>query len=119
MVVFSVIDLESVRMFCNIRNTTIKQMEKDLGIGNGVIAKWAKRGTDPSYERIVQIARYLDCTPPEITFGHRQPGEIEGITEKEKTLLEAFRSLTAAQQDFVLRQLSGAAPSPEAPAADE
>lgn len=62
---------------------------------------------------------YMDLTGEERMFPlykdlfihseKEQPSETEGLSENEITLLEAFRTLTPDQQDFVLQAVSSAA----------
>ena len=68
--------VDNIRAICAEKGTTLKQIEKDLGIGNGVIARWENKKGSPPYDRIIAIAEHLNVPVSAIT------GEIE---EKEKS----------------------------------
>lgn len=70
--------VDNIRSACAKRNTSLKQLEKDLGIGNGVIAKWEKAKNSPPYDRIVAIAEHLNVSVSYLTG----EGQKENLTDK-------------------------------------
>lgn len=112
------IPIEELRELCKKRNSSIKQMEEELGIGNGVIAKWYKRGTDPAHSRLQQIADYLSVSIEYLATGEekpagffknlqifgeeKQPSVPEGLSEKDQRLIAWFRSLPEEKQKAIL-----------------
>lgn len=81
--------VDNIRSACAKRKTSLKQLEKDLGIGNGVIAKWEKAKGSPPYDRIVAIAEHLNVSVSYLT----------GEEKKRKPDLENENGLTPAQKE--------------------
>ncbi len=54
--------VDNIRMACAIKGTTIAELERDLKIGNGVIARWEHSKKSPPYDRLVAIAERLGTT---------------------------------------------------------
>lgn len=52
--------VENIRRLCEERKTTFWSLERELGIGNGVIAKWNK--SSPRVETLQKVAGYFGCT---------------------------------------------------------
>lgn len=89
--------VDNIRSACAKRNTTLKQLEKDLGIGNGVIAKWEKAKGFPPYDRIVAIAEHLNVPVSSLTGEAENkksptPGGVE-LTEAQKSAMELIRKM--------------------------
>ncbi len=59
--------VDNIRMLCAMRNTTLAELERALGIGNGVIARWETNKKSPPYDRLVAIADYLGTTVDELS----------------------------------------------------
>lgn len=59
--------VQNIREAAKLKGLTLAQIEKSLGIGNGVIAKWAKTKSAPPYDRIVAIAELLDVPVSQLT----------------------------------------------------
>lgn len=57
--------VDNIREVCKERGTTLAEVERALGIGNGVIAKWATGS--PPYNRLVAIAEYLNVPLSRLT----------------------------------------------------
>lgn len=97
------IPIEKLRGLCKAKNSSIKKMEEDLGIGNGVIAKWYKRGTDPSHARICQIAEYLSVSADYIATGvESSPGDFGERSAKDQRLISWFLSLPEEKRKAIL-----------------
>ena len=83
--------VDRIRLLCKKNNTTLAQLERELGIGNGVIARWNAQHV--SYEKIKMVAEYFGVTPEYLMTGE----ESEPPTDAETA--EVLR---------LLRQASGA-----------
>lgn len=56
--------LENIRRRCQEKGITFWALERELGIGNGVIAKWADG--NPRVDNIKKVADFLGCTVDEL-----------------------------------------------------
>ena len=107
--VIAMIPIEELRELCKKRNSSIKQMEEELGIGNGVIAKWYKRGTDPAHTRLQQIADYLSVSIEYLATGEeKQPAFLDGLSEDEIRVLSAYRAIAKNKRPGYLDMLERA-----------
>lgn len=59
----------NIRRICKEKNISISQMEADLGFSPGLISRWNKTKTSPSFDKIVAIMNYLNVTFDELMFG--------------------------------------------------
>ena len=59
--------VDNIKDIATMRRTTIKQIEKDLGFGNGMIGKWRSAPKSPPFEKIEMIAAYLGVTVDDLT----------------------------------------------------
>lgn len=50
-------NLEKIRQLCKERDTTITELEKAVGMGNGAIGKW--RTSSPTVKNLKAVADYL------------------------------------------------------------
>ena len=57
---------DNVKRLCWENHTTICTLEKDFGIGNGSIGKWADGGTNPRIGTLKKIADYFGVTVDEL-----------------------------------------------------
>lgn len=64
--------LEPIRNLCHQKECTIAEIERDLGIGNGVIAKWEKGKKSPPVDTLRKIAEYFDVTIDYICGGQQR-----------------------------------------------
>lgn len=53
---------DRIRALCEERGTTLKEVERKLGIANGYIANTQKRKSQPSSERVTMLAEYFGVT---------------------------------------------------------
>lgn len=60
MSVGNVILVENIRRLCKEKGTSIWALERELGIGNGVIAKWAH--SNPRIDLVQKVAGFFGCT---------------------------------------------------------
>ena len=52
--------LEKIKYLCKIHSMTIKDLEKELGLGNGVIGRWDK--VSPKADNLAKVANYFDVS---------------------------------------------------------
>ena len=101
--------VDNIRQACKRKGITLAQLERKIGIGNGVIARWETQEKSPPYDRLVKIAAALDTTVEELSQNtDPAPAESQsGITGKEWELVRLFRVLPEDLQSDVLAQLRG------------
>lgn len=90
--------VDNIRSACAKKKTTLKQLEKDLGIGNGVIAKWENAKTFPPYDRLVAISEHLGVPVSYLT----------GETDKKESPTHEGVELTSENVQLLLSQMSAA-----------
>ena len=56
--------LENIRRLCQERNITLAALERETGIGNGVIARWGEMR--PRVDLLKRVADYFGCTVDEL-----------------------------------------------------
>ena len=69
---------ENVKRLCTARGTTICQVEKACGIGNGVIGKWRNMGSSPSATNLLKLAQYFGVTVDELLAAEPEEEQEEG-----------------------------------------
>ncbi len=52
--------LEKIRKLCKEHGISLRALERELGIGNGVIARWET--SMPRVDKLQAVADYFDCT---------------------------------------------------------
>lgn len=50
---------ENIKRLCEERKISIWALERELGIGNGVIGKWGSKNASPRVETVKTIADYF------------------------------------------------------------
>lgn len=95
--------VKNIKSFAQIRGTSIKQIEKDLGLGNGMIGKWEDSKKSPPFETIEVIADYLGASILELAGitpreNEKAPAtEGEGLSAARQKLYDAIANLTDEQ----------------------
>lgn len=89
--------VDNIRQVCKERGTSLAEIERALKIGNGVIAKWEKNKGYPPYDRIVEIANYLNTPVSRLTgeINEKSPPQSDGLTEEETRFLRLLRENAA------------------------
>lgn len=59
--------VNNIRTLAASRGTNIATIERELGIGNGTIGKWAKAAKSPPYETLYKIATHFGVTVADLT----------------------------------------------------
>lgn len=52
--------LKNIQRLCEEQNTSIRALEKELSIGNGVIARWST--SSPRVDTLKKVADRFECT---------------------------------------------------------
>lgn len=107
---------ENLKYLRNSTQCTQKKLAEHLGLSANTVCEWEKNRSEPSIQTIRKLAEFFDVSADyllglEDDFGARTATNAapmgERLTEKEKTLLEAFRQLLPETQDFILRSTQG------------
>lgn len=56
--------LKNIRKLCQDRQTTVAQLEREIGLSNGTISKWAS--SSPTVNNLKAVADYLGVTMDEL-----------------------------------------------------
>lgn len=59
--------VDKIRSLCKERGITIYEIERTLGIGNGVIARWDE--SSPRVKTVKKVAEYFGLTVDELLKG--------------------------------------------------
>lgn len=90
------------------KGITRKKMLDDLGLANGSFVNWQTRGSIPNAETLSRIADYFGVTSDYLlgkTDERKKPSPEPVLTEREKAILEIFRSLSEEKQDKLIEIL--------------
>lgn len=105
--------VESIRRICREKGVSIMQMESDLGFSAGLISRWNKTKTCPSFDKIVDIMDYLEITYDELmdhadSF-HGEKQEKPSDNEDEDKLIKELE-MKSISGDFVWEKAAGDMP---------
>ena len=103
--------VSNIREVCKERKTTLAEVERALGIGNGVIARWENAKKSPPYNKIVDIATLLDVPVERLTGEIKVPDFQSDQSKKIQRVGELFSRLSEQQQKDFLLQLEAVARS--------
>ena len=56
--------LKNIRKLCQERQTTVAQLEREIGLSNGTISKWAS--SSPTVNNLKAVADYLGVSMDEL-----------------------------------------------------
>ncbi len=54
----------NIRILCLKNKITVKELEKELGLGHGTIYKWTK--VSPTLQNLLKVSSYFNCTVSDI-----------------------------------------------------
>lgn len=99
------VDVEKIKQLCKENGTSIKKIEKELGIGNGVIARWSK--SNPNYDRLSKVANYFNVSVEYLTGTEEKPATNEGsgLSEEERKFIEWYRSQASEKDKALVRMI--------------
>ncbi len=98
------------------RDLTQREVAENVEISRSVLSQYENNFVEPTAYVVKRFAEFFDVSADyllglEDDFGARTATNAapmgERLTEKEKTLLEAFRQLLPETQDFILRSTQG------------
>lgn len=90
------------------RGTTFKQLERDIGLGNGTLRRWEEQS--PRLDKLVKVADFLQVSLDYLVYGDRESAtaaECDGVplSQTEADLVAMFRCLDSRDRatafDFV------------------
>ncbi|SEU08183.1 DNA-binding transcriptional regulator, XRE-family HTH domain [Lacrimispora sphenoides] len=74
--------VNSIKLLCKNNNISASQLEKDVGLSQGLISKWQK--TMPSLDKIIDIANYFNVSIDDVV----------GRNKKQEELIQTLLQLT-------------------------
>jgi transcriptional regulator with XRE-family HTH domain len=84
-----------------------QDVARHLGLGNETFTRWKYENGKSYLKYLEKIAEYLGVSRKYLLEGIAEVTEDEKLTEKERKLLETFRTLKKSEQDMFLRQIVG------------
>lgn len=85
------------------KGTSIAEIERSVGFGNGKIGKWKKAPKSPPFESLLVVANYLETTiayltgetdNPSVDIKKEHPADGEALTDKQKEAIEFIKTLS-------------------------
>lgn len=85
------------------KGTSIAEIERSVGFGNGKIGKWKKAPKSPPFESLLVVANNLETTiayltgetdDPSAGIKEERPADGEALTDKQKEAVEFIKSLS-------------------------
>lgn len=93
--------VENIRKICREKNVSITQMENDLGFSAGLISRWSKTKTSPSFDKIVAIIDYLEITYDQLMGTVPRNGSISFYLGQNKKLDICQRILADSENGYL------------------
>lgn len=87
---------------CSENGASPNAVAKELNISSGSVTWW-KKGKVPHFQTLQKIADYFGVTVDYLLGKEDAPITDASLSEKEKIMLNWFRSLSADEQDAILR----------------
>lgn len=101
---------DRIKEICAQKGTSMYKLEKQLNLGNGTIGKWGKNGRQPTYDKAVAVASALGVSADYLLTGEQKEKpapDWDGLSGKDKRLIEWFRSLPLEKQKAILISQDG------------
>lgn len=87
-----------IKSLCASKKTSIKALERELGLGNGTIRRWDD--SSPSYDKLQKVASYFGIKVADLTGEHENklalPQESE-LTENQREAMKLIENMTDDQ----------------------
>lgn len=96
--------VERIKQRCKELGVTIAQMERELGIGNGVVSKWGGSSKMPTYDRVVAVANYLGVSPDWIVYGTEDKAQNQQMSD-DQLLAESYALIDRMANPQSLRKV--------------
>lgn len=102
-------NLTNIKMLCENEGITFAELERETGIGNGVIRRWAKGEKGPTVNSLITLANYFHVSLDYICGIAKKPSadnsmSMDGLTEKQIQLIQIIQDLTPLEVDLLLAQ---------------
>ena len=101
---------DRIKEICAQKGTSMYKLEKQLNLGNGTIGKWGKNRRQPTYDKAVAVANALGVSADYLLTGEQKEKpapDWDGLSGKDKRLIEWFRSLPLEKQKAILISQDG------------
>lgn len=86
--------VEEIKKLCKENATTIKALERELGLGNGTIRRWDN--SPPSIEKILKVAERFNCSVEDLTGG----GTINSVDKVKSICKERKIPISKLEKDL-------------------
>lgn len=83
---------ERIQEKANEKGISIKKLEQEVGLGNGIIKRW--NTSSPQCNKILLVANYLQVSLDWLVTGKNS----EDLTDNEKEMLKNYRMLPEREQ---------------------
>ena len=93
--------VQNIRDACEKKGITLAELERKLGIGNGVIARWENAVRQPPVDRLLAIAEELETTLDALQ-GIEKPAPISESGSYQDRLLSILNRLSDTNQAQLL-----------------
>lgn len=106
--------VDNIRRGCKAKGITLAELERKLGYGNGVIARWETAKTSPPVDRLIAISEELEIPMSELCRADEKPASVsadglDAIDQLSPALVEElsrFVRLAKANPERALRFLA-------------
>lgn len=95
--------VENIKSLSKAHNTNIKQLEKELGFGNGMIGKWANAPKSPPIDKIGKIAAFFGVSVEYVMSDHPAEQGIKKAPVPEGTEVEKLTDAQKAAWELICR----------------
>lgn len=99
--------VDRIKTKCTENGTTIKALEREIGLGNGTITRW--NTNIPSYDKVIKVADFLQTSFYWLIFG-KEAGD---LTPEEKKLVDCYRTADERGKRTILRTAEQESAEPE------
>ena len=89
--------VERIKEKCTEKGTTIKALEREIGLGNGTISRW--NTNVPSYDKVIKVADFLQTSFYWLIFG-KEAGD---LTPEELQLVNYYRNTNKIGQGLTMQ----------------
>lgn len=79
-----------------------KAFSEAVGANEKTVSAWRSRGTKPSIDLIVPIAKELNVSLEYLLTGEEQKSSLPELTENEQAIVKVFKDLTDTQQGEII-----------------
>ena len=89
--------VERIQNLCIQNKTTIKALERELGIANGSIRNWNEK--KPSVEKVLLVSNRFHVSLDWLVTGK----EAKDLTQEEKKIVELYRNTNDTGQPLIIK----------------